>query len=158
MSIYRHFAMLTPIGIYLRILRLRTGLRQQELADRLGYDASRVSSIEVGRKNPSQEFLERFAASLQLAPAEKVDLERELSDSPTSIQLIPDLPTDEYRMYAEPARKLGRLSPGQIATIRRIAGLDEEIAYSTIWRLHRIALGSGTLPPGWKASVSQSLV
>lgn len=112
--------MSTPIGNYLRTLRLRSGLRQQELADRLGYDASHVSSVEVGRKNPSQEFLERFAASLHLAPDEKADLERELLDSPTSIQLIPDLPTDEYRMYAELARKLGRLSPGRS---RRYAGL-----------------------------------
>jgi transcriptional regulator with XRE-family HTH domain len=113
-------------------------LRQQELADRLGYDASHVSSVEVGRKNPSPEFLERFAASLQLAPDQKADLERELSDSPTSIQLIPDLPTDEYRMYAELARKLGRLSPGQIATIRRIAGLDEEIRSRPTYQPSRI--------------------
>lgn len=138
MSIYRHFAMSTPIGNYLRTLRLRAGLRQQELADRLGYDASHVSSVEVGRKNPSQEFLERFAASLQLAPDQKADLERELLDSPTSIQLIPDLPTDEYRMYAELARKLGRLSPGQIATIRRIAGLDEEIRSRPTYQPSRI--------------------
>lgn len=138
MSIYRHFAMSTPIGIYLRTLRLRAGLRQQELADRLGYDASHVSSVEVGRKNPSQEFLERFSASLQLAPDQKADLERELLDSPTSIQLIPDLPTDEYRMYAELARKLGRLSPGQIATIRRIAGLDEEIRSRPTYQPSRI--------------------
>lgn len=138
MSIYRHFAMSTPIGIYLRTLRLRAGLRQQELADRLGYDASHVSSVEVGRKNPSQEFLERFAASLQLAPDQKADLDRELLDSPTSIQLIPDLPTDEYRMYAELARKLGRLSPGQIATIRRIAGLDEEIRSRPTYQPSRI--------------------
>ncbi|WP_186114431.1 helix-turn-helix domain-containing protein [Burkholderia gladioli] len=138
MSVRRHFAMSTPIGIYLRTLRLRAGLRQQELADRLGYDASHVSSVEVGRKNPSQEFLERFAASLQLAPDQKADLERELLDSPTSIQLIPDLPTDEYRMYAELARKLGRLSPGQIATIRRIAGLDDEIRSRPTYQPARI--------------------
>ncbi|WP_322103919.1 helix-turn-helix transcriptional regulator [Paraburkholderia sp. J41] len=130
--------MSTPIGIYLRTLRLQAGLRQQELADRLGYDASHVSSVEVGRKNPSQEFLERFAASLQLAEDQKADLERELLDSPTSIQLIPDLPTDEYRMYAELARKLGRLSPGQIATIRRIAGLDEEIRSRPTYQPSRI--------------------
>ncbi|WP_425129349.1 helix-turn-helix domain-containing protein [Burkholderia gladioli] len=130
--------MSTPIGIYLRALRLRAGLRQQELADRLGYDASHVSSVEVGRKNPSQEFLECFAASLGLASAEIAELERELSDSPTSIQLIPDLPTGEYRMYAELARKLGRLSPGQIATIRRIAGLDEEIRSRPTYQPSRI--------------------
>lgn len=138
MSIRSHFAMSTPIGIYLRNLRLRAGLRQQELADRLGYDASHVSSVEVGRKNPSQEFLERFAALLQLAPDQKANLDRELLDSPTSIQLIPDLPTDEYRMYAELARKLGRLSPGQIATIRRIAGLDEEIRSRPTYQPSRI--------------------
>ncbi|MFM0498925.1 helix-turn-helix domain-containing protein [Paraburkholderia caffeinilytica] len=138
MSIYRHFAMSTPIGIYLRTLRLRAGLRQQELAERLGYDASHVSGVEVGRKNPSQEFLERFADSLQLAPDEKAGLERELSDSPTSIQLIPDLPTDEYRMYAELSRKLGRLSPGQIATIRTVAGLDEEIRSRPVYQPYRI--------------------
>ncbi|MGC7405391.1 helix-turn-helix transcriptional regulator [Pandoraea pneumonica] len=130
--------MSTPIGIHLKMLRLRAGLRQQELAARLGYDASHVSSVEVGRKNPSQEFLDRIASSLGLTPDEIACLAREMSDSPTSIQLIPDLPTDEYRMYAELARKLGRLSPGQIATIRKIAGLDEELRMQPTFERSRI--------------------
>jgi transcriptional regulator with XRE-family HTH domain len=117
---------------------LRAGLRQQELAERVGYDASHVSGVELGRKNPSQEFLERFAESLQLATDEKAALERELADSPTSIQLIPDLPTDEYRMYAELARKLGRLSPGQIATIRAVARLDDEFRLQPAYQPYRI--------------------
>ncbi|WP_121316179.1 helix-turn-helix transcriptional regulator [Paraburkholderia sp. RAU2J] len=130
--------MSTPLGIFLRALRLRAGLRQQELAEKVGYDASHVSGVELGRKNPSPEFLERFAESLQLAADEKAGLKRELADSPTSIQLIPDLPTDEYRMYAELGRKLGRLSPGQIATIRAIVRLDEEIRSQPAYQPSRI--------------------
>lgn len=130
--------MATPLGIYLRALRLRAGLRQQELAERVGYDTSHVSGVELGRKNPSQEFLERFADSLQLAADERADLKRELADSPTSIQLIPDLPTDEYRMYAELSRKLGRLSSGQIALIRAVARIDEELRSQSAFHPPRI--------------------
>ncbi|WP_150600246.1 helix-turn-helix domain-containing protein [Pandoraea fibrosis] len=138
MTARKHFTMSTPIGIHLKTLRLRAGFRQQELAARLGYDASHVSSVEVGRKNPSQDFLHRFASALRLSQDEVAHLEREMSDSPTSIQLIPDLPTDEYRMYAELARKLGRLSPGQIVAIRKIAGLDEEIRMQPTYQPSRI--------------------
>lgn len=132
------FHMSTPIGIYLRVLRLQAGLRQQELAERLGYDASHVSSVEVGRKNPSREFLECFATYLQLVPEERGNLERALADSPTSVQLLPDLPTDEYRMYAELSRKQGRLSPAQIELIRKIVCLDDEIRSRPAHVPHRI--------------------
>ncbi|MBK3843794.1 helix-turn-helix domain-containing protein [Paraburkholderia aspalathi] len=116
-----------PIGIFLRSLRVRAGLRQQELADGLGYDASHVSGVEVGRKNPSREYLARIANYLRLGPDDRATLQNELADSPTSIQLTPDLPTDEYRMYAELGRKVGRLSPAQIEMVRRVVGFDDEL-------------------------------
>lgn len=130
--------MSTPIGSYLRNLRLRAGLRQQELAESVGYDASHVSGVEVGRKNPSPEFLDRVASCLHLDAAGREDMGRELADSPTSIQLIPDLPTDEYRMYAELSRKLGKLTPGQIEMIRKIVRLDDEIRSRPAYEPQRI--------------------
>src|SRR3954466_5008483 len=51
------------VGARLRLLRTRQGLTQRELAgDR--YTTAFVSSIEAGRRHPSPEALEHFAARL----------------------------------------------------------------------------------------------
>lgn len=47
-------------AIDLKILRLRAGLKQYELAARLGIPASALSEIENGRRQPSPELLARM--------------------------------------------------------------------------------------------------
>lgn len=52
-----------PLGTNLRRLRLATGLTQQELAEP-SYTHAYVSTIEAGRRHPSQSALEYFAKKL----------------------------------------------------------------------------------------------
>jgi transcriptional regulator with XRE-family HTH domain len=132
-------AMSTPIGIYLRSLRMRAGLRQEEFAELLGITPSFISSIEIGRKNPTQDFIDRIAALLELTQRDREDLKREFADSPKRIDLPRDLPADEYRMWAELSREQGQLTPGQIEIIRKIAALEDEIRARPSYRLNRIA-------------------
>ena len=130
--------MSTPIGNYLRSLRMRAGLRQEELAELLGITPSFISSIEIGRKNPTQDFIDRIAALLELTQRDRDDLKREFADSPKRIDLPTDLPADEYRMWAELSREQGRLTPGQIEIIRKIAAVDDEVRARPAYRLNRI--------------------
>jgi len=47
-------------GLELKILRLKAGIRQYELAAKLGIHPSRLSEIESGRRAPSPELVERL--------------------------------------------------------------------------------------------------
>ena len=47
-------------GIELKIMRMRAGIRQYELAARLGIHPSQLSEIESGRRQPSPELLEHL--------------------------------------------------------------------------------------------------
>lgn len=49
--------MSSPFATFLRTLRVRSGMRQHELAKQLGYEQAYVSALELGNKPPSEEFL-----------------------------------------------------------------------------------------------------
>lgn len=51
----------------LKIKRWETGLRQYELANRLGCSASYLSMVENGRIKPTEEFKAKAAGVFQLA-------------------------------------------------------------------------------------------
>jgi transcriptional regulator with XRE-family HTH domain len=53
-------------GRALRIARALAGLEQQELARLAGLDASHVSLIERGKRNPTVETLEKLSRGLKL--------------------------------------------------------------------------------------------
>ena len=52
-------------GLDLKIARLRAGLRQYEVAARVGVTATKLCEIEGGRRSPSPELLERILAVIQ---------------------------------------------------------------------------------------------
>jgi transcriptional regulator with XRE-family HTH domain len=47
-------------GLQLKIMRLKAGIRQYELAARLGIHPSKLSEIESGRYTPSPELIDRL--------------------------------------------------------------------------------------------------
>ena len=47
-------------GIDIKIMRLRAGIRQYQLAARLGIHPSKLSEIESGRRQPSDELLQQL--------------------------------------------------------------------------------------------------
>jgi transcriptional regulator with XRE-family HTH domain len=49
-----------PEGVELKIARIRAGLRQYEVAARVGIFPNRLSEIEAGRRRPSPELLDRI--------------------------------------------------------------------------------------------------
>ncbi len=52
-------------GVQIKIARIRAGLRQYEVAARVGILANRLSEIESGRRRPSPELLERILMVVQ---------------------------------------------------------------------------------------------
>jgi transcriptional regulator with XRE-family HTH domain len=120
--------MSTPFSVFLRGLRVRSALSQAELARKIGYEQAYISALELGTKPPSAEFLTRLRDRLSLADADQQEMQIELQNSPRRIVIPADLPTDEYRMWAELNQKMGRLLPTQIETVRAVVRMDEEMA------------------------------
>lgn len=52
-------------GIDLKIMRLKAGIRQYDLAARLGIPSNRLSEMESGRRQPSAELLQRLVQILE---------------------------------------------------------------------------------------------
>ncbi len=49
-----------PEGVEIKILRIKAGLRQYEVAASVGILPNRLSEIEAGRRRPTPELLERI--------------------------------------------------------------------------------------------------
>jgi len=47
-------------GLKLKILRIEAGLRQYEVAAKVGIPATKLCEIEAGRRQPSEDLLERI--------------------------------------------------------------------------------------------------
>ena len=53
----------------LRLLRARDGLRQRDLAEKIGESELFISKIECGRVRPSQKVIEKLAAAFGVSAA-----------------------------------------------------------------------------------------
>ena len=60
-------------GLDLKIMRLKAGLRQYDVAARLGIPPNRLSEMESGRREPSPELLERLVEILNQAKSQEVE-------------------------------------------------------------------------------------
>jgi len=71
-------------GKAIRIVRALADIPQRELARRLEVDPSLISMLEAGKRKPSREFLERFAANLGVPFHLLILLASDSGDSKTS--------------------------------------------------------------------------
>lgn len=55
---------LDPIALALRELRYQRGIRQRELADRMGYSRRTLSQVECGNVTPDLFFVKTWAQAL----------------------------------------------------------------------------------------------
>ena len=53
-------AIIYPEGVEIKIARIRAGLRQYEVATRVGILPNRLSEIEAGTRRPSPELLDHI--------------------------------------------------------------------------------------------------
>ena len=59
------------LGLELRISRIKAGLQQQQIARQIGIEATRLSKIEHGWLEPSEEETERIKEAIEQASARK---------------------------------------------------------------------------------------
>ncbi len=58
------------LGKRIKKLRLKAGLTQEELAERVRISRAYMGYVEQGRNTPSLEVLQKIAKALKISPAE----------------------------------------------------------------------------------------
>lgn len=123
---------MTPFADYLFQLRRARGLRQRELATRLGLGAAYISALEAARKDPpSIKQLGRLTEAMALTTAESAELVRFAELSRSRLDIPSDASKEEYVLAHELVARLGTLRPNTVAILRlllRIGEDDEAIA------------------------------
>lgn len=76
------------LGLRIRELRKKEGLKQEDVAVRAGITAKYLSDIELGKENPTFAVLVRLAASFSLDPWELLNYGHEVSRAELQNQLI----------------------------------------------------------------------
>lgn len=64
----------TPFGRYLRKLRIDNGVILKDVADELEVSPAYLSSIELGKKNISNEFISRISTHFKLSGQQSKEL------------------------------------------------------------------------------------
>lgn len=120
---------MSPFSYLLHDLRLRHGLSQAELAQRIGYEQSYVSSVEIGLKGPpANDFLDRLSTGLALTLDEKKALYEALDASQRKLVINADSPSEIFLLLRDLREGIDRLSAEQIWLIRGIVNLPTSIS------------------------------
>jgi transcriptional regulator with XRE-family HTH domain len=117
---------MSPFSLFLRTLRFQRGLKQKELAVKLGYEPSYVSALERSEKGPPREdFILRLIRDLALNLDEGVTLDKALAASRRQLSLPATASIEEYQLIEMLRPQLGRLSPVQIQLIELALKMPE---------------------------------
>lgn len=115
---------MSPFSVLLYSLRTQHGLRQTELAERVGYEQSYISALEIGLKGPpTQEFIDRIAKAMPLSEAEKEKLRAAAQASQRKLVINPDAPTDIYWLLSDLRDEVHHLNAAQVRMIREVLAL-----------------------------------
>lgn len=93
---------------------MRNGMTQSDLAHAIGYEQAHMSSLELGTKNPTEEFLERLAKELKLSEQERQEMATEVAASRNRFSLSPDTSSETFRFCSALWEKIDRLHPALI--------------------------------------------
>lgn len=110
---------MSPFSVTFHDLRMELQLRQADLADKLGYEQSYISALEIGTKGPPAEaFVEKLIDVLELDKTWQQRLWDSVEASQRKIIVPTEAPEAVYRLCNELRLQLDRLHPAQIELIR----------------------------------------
>jgi predicted transcriptional regulator len=130
---------LSPFSYLLHEFRLSFGVRQSELAQRMGYEQTYISALEVGNKGPpTAEFVEKLITTLALGTEEQARLAQAVEASQRKLVLEIDSSPETYWMLKELRERIQFLHPAQIKMIRDVLQLPETLKERAIEPVHRL--------------------
>ncbi|MGK8209219.1 helix-turn-helix domain-containing protein [Burkholderia cenocepacia] len=120
---------MSPFSEQLRTLRLRYGVRQNELADAIGVDQTYYSRVELGKKGPpSESFVDLICQQLRLSSDEISSLNEALRLLQRHLVIPPSASSDVFRMCNELWRELDGLTNAQVRAIRAVIEVRQEVS------------------------------
>lgn len=132
---------MSPFSTYLYDLRTRHGLRQGELAVRLGYEQSYISALELGTKGPpTDEFVSKLIQVLDLEIDEQEALLKAIQESQRKYLVPNTAPADVFKLVSELWGALETLHPAQVAMMRDMIHLKSQLqtpCRPDVGRVHR---------------------
>ena len=115
---------MSPFAEALRRLRISRGLRQEDLASRLGCDRGKVSALENDqREEVASDFVEGAVAALNLTDDERQVLLEAMRSSQRSYVLPAGAPSRVFLLARELFDRLDVLSEEQIDVLRAVIRL-----------------------------------
>lgn len=119
---------MSPFSLLLKEFRVSRGLKQIEMADRLGYEPSYLSALERSEKGPPrQDFITRLIRGLQLSDDEQRRLAEALCASCRQASLPAKASLEEYAFVQRLRPQLGSLHPLQLELLDIALRLPEEM-------------------------------
>lgn len=124
---------MSPFSQLLRAIRVGRGLKQRELAERLGYEPSYLSALERSEKGPPREdFVRRLIRDLALNQEECAALDKALAASNRQLSLPATASIEEYQLIDMLRPQLGHLHPLQIQLIELALKMPEAVGSTTV--------------------------
>jgi transcriptional regulator with XRE-family HTH domain len=120
--------MASPISIYLRNLRLRIGITQRDLAHSMGYEQAYLSSLELGTKNPSKEFLDKLISATELSDRDRQELDEALKLSKQRYKLTSTASPKTYEFVSVLWDRLERLHPALLDAMLLMLHTGDQVA------------------------------
>ncbi len=126
--------MASPISTFLRDLRLQAGMTQRQLAVLLGYEQGYVSSVELGLKSPSNEFLTAVLVKLHLSAECQVALANALKCSKRRFTLPPGSSAATFLFCNDLWQKIECVHPDMLTTIHNLIRMNDLITQRPLSR------------------------
>ena len=131
---------MSPFAEALKALRLRHGIRQKELAERVGYEQSYLSALEIGTKGPpTPDFIRRIQGAIDISEIELTLLQASIQASRRRYSLPVDAPAEVFELFSELWNEIPNLSASQIVVIREVVRMR-----ATKWRAPPLGAEVGT--------------
>lgn len=119
--------MLSELGKFLRKFRIDNGLLLKDMADTLSISPAYLSSIENGKRKPTEELVTKIKNSWNLDPQKAQELQEAYCETIKSINIDTSFANAKQRDIGLVfARKINGLSDEQIAMIQKILSNNKD--------------------------------
>lgn len=103
-------------------------MTQLDLARSIGYEQAYVSSIELGTKSPSEEFLEKLVASMDFSERDRQELDQAMRTSKRKFTLPPDVSTQTFEFCTDLWDRVDRLHPALLDAMHVMLKTGDQVA------------------------------
>lgn len=119
---------MSPFSQLLYDIRVRHGLRQADLAERIGYEQSYISALEVGLKGPpNDEFLDRLTTALSLSEIERGELRVAANASQRKLVIDADASPEVFWLLTALREGIDRFSPAKMRAIQAVVSMPDVV-------------------------------